>query len=276
VPKTPKSSDHHASGPAPEENLDSLATLAGGVAHEFNTVLSIVLGYTQLIPDIAADPVRLRETLDIIKQAACRGADVVYQLQLFARTRDYPHGEQDVHELIRDSIAHSTRQWPATIQVRVDLNATPVILPLNAAQFILALQHLLQNARASLSADTGAITLATRLHADTTPPRLCVSVEDNGSGMDSATSTRSTEPFFTRHTAAARRGLGLSVVHGIVHAHGGFLEIDSEPLRGTRVKIWLPVEAAGSPTAPSAARSAAEHTRSQLTTARAYLNINSS
>ncbi|TSJ78587.1 two-component system sensor histidine kinase NtrB [Rariglobus hedericola] len=253
---------------------ESLATLAGGVAHEFNTVLSIVLGYTQLIPDLVANPVRLHEALNLITQAASRGADVVYQLQLFARTQECPRSAQDLHTLIRDSVAHSTRQWPVTIQVRVELCDERVILPLNAAQFILALQHLLQNARVALPADRGTITLRTTVHAEASPPLLCLSVEDNGSGMDTAMRTRGPEPFFTGHPATGMRGLGLSVVHGIVQAHAGRLEIDSAPQCGTRIKIWLPWTCSDPEHASFMPETTEEHTRRQLADARAYTDVN--
>ncbi|MET0262922.1 MAG: ATP-binding protein [Rariglobus sp.] len=256
-----------------EVHLESLATLAGGVAHEFNNVLTIVLGYGGLIPDLADDPERLRQTVDHIMKAARRGADVVYQLQLFARTQECPRSLQDIHQLVRDSVVHTARGWPATVNVHLLLAAGPILLPVNAAQLILALQHLLQNAREALLLDTGHITVRTTLHLDQQPPSLCLGIEDNGIGMAPAVRERVCEPFFTRHATSGIRGLGLSVVHGIVHAHGGRLEVDAPPEGGARVRLWLPLETSASSPDGSEAISASAGEPTALAVARDYAGI---
>lgn len=225
-----------------DAHLESLAALAGGVAHEFNNVLTIVLGYGGLIPDLAGEPERLRQTMAHIMAAAQRGADVVYQLQLFARTQECPRTPHDLHQLIRDSVVHTSRNWPATIEVQLLLAAGPLILPLNAAQIILALQHLLQNAREALLLECGRITLRTSLHPEASPHQLCLSIEDTGTGMDEVARGHACEPFFTRHRNQGVRGLGLSVVYGVVTAHGGRIEVDTTPAgTGARIRLWLPL-----------------------------------
>ncbi len=232
---------HHPGELAPtkDHHLEGLATLAGGIAHEFNTVLTIVQGYSELIREYAGDPSRLQHTVDTLLGAARRGADVVYQLQLFARTEECPRTRHDLHQLVRDSVAHTARNWPQSITIELDLPALPTVLMLNAAQIILALQHLIQNAREALPHDTGRITLRTRLRHDLSPSLLCLTVEDTGIGMDEATRSRVVEPFFTRHRAGMR-GLGLTVVHGIIRAHGGRIDVDSVPNDGTRIHLWFP------------------------------------
>ena len=233
----------HAAVPASRDNhLEGLATLAGGVAHEFNNVLTIVLGYGDLLPDMASDPARLREIAGHIMTAARRGADVVYQLQLFARTEECPRTPHALHQLMRHAVAHTARNWPASITVTFALSPAPDVLMLNAPQFILALQHLLQNARQSLPLDTGCITVRTTHHPEHDPPQLCLSIEDTGIGMDEATRRRVIDPFFTQRRAG-RRGLGLTVVHGIIKAHGGRIEVDSPPQGGAHVQLWFPFPA---------------------------------
>jgi two-component system, cell cycle sensor histidine kinase and response regulator CckA len=227
--------------PAPDDDhhLEGLATLAGGVAHEFNNLLTIVLGYGNLIPEMAAQPDRLRETIGHIMTAAHRGADVVYQLQLFARTQECTKSPHSLHQLVREGVAHTARPWPATIRVEFALCSAPDVLLLNAPQIILALQHLLQNAREALPLDCGHILLRTISRPDLNPPQLCLSIEDTGIGMDEFTRHHVVEPFFTRHRAGMR-GLGLTVVHGIVKAHGGRLEVTSPAHGGTHIRLWLP------------------------------------
>lgn len=247
-----------------ENHLEGLATLAGGVAHEFNNVLSVVLGYGALLPDMATDPASLRTTAGHIMGAARRGADVVYQLQLFARTAECARTPHHLHQLVRDAVAHTARHWPESITVELALTPGPDLLMLNAPQLILALQYLLKNAREALPLETGAITLRTTHHPDLTPPSLCLCVEDTGVGMDATTRHRALEPFFTKHRAGMR-GLGLTVVHGIVKAHDGTMEITSTPRGGARIHLWFPCPAAD-PNAPDLPLSfvAAEHQQGLL------------
>jgi signal transduction histidine kinase len=222
-----------------EHLLESLATLAGGVAHEFNNVLTVVLGYGALLPDLGAEPESLRKTADQIMAAARRGADVVYQLQIFARTAECARAPHHLHQLVHDAVAHISRLWPASITVDLALTPEPDLLMVNAPQLILALQHLLQNAREALPLDTGSITLRTTRHPDLVRSMLCLSVEDNGVGMDDNTRRRAMDPFFSRHRAGFP-GLGLAVAHGVTKAHGGKLEITASPRGGARIRLWFP------------------------------------
>jgi two-component system, cell cycle sensor histidine kinase and response regulator CckA len=229
------------------DHLEDLATLAGGVAQEFNTLLSVVLGYGDLLEDLARDPARLREVVGHMMTAARRGADVVHQLQLFARIQECPLAIHDVHRLIRDQVGQTTHNWPPTVELSVQLPEEPALLLLNASQFSFALHHVLQNARECLRGSTGRIVLTTRLLAQPGAPVLALCVADNGAGMDPDTLARCTTPFFTQSRPPEKTGLGLSLVHGIVRSHGGRLLIESAPQTGTCVHICLPCPSSAAP-----------------------------
>lgn len=222
-----------------EPQLEGLATLAGGVAHEFNNLLTTVLGYAQLLPERTGDAAGLTAAAGQIIAAARRGAEVVHQLQLFARAGECRRSRQDVHQLIRDSIAHTSRGWPETVLVEFRPHDGPVPVLLNAPQIILALQHILQNARQAMPAGAGRIAITTIAHAELSPPMLRVTIEDDGVGMDEATRRRVLQPFFSNGS----RGLGLTVAYGVLKAHGGTIEVDAAPVGGTRIHLWLPLAA---------------------------------
>jgi two-component system, cell cycle sensor histidine kinase and response regulator CckA len=229
-----------ATGDAVAAHREDLATLAGGVAQEFNTLLSVVLAYGDLLPDLAGNPARLREAVGHMMAAARRGTEVVHQLQLFARTEDCPLEPHDFHELIRDQVARTTSGWPASIEVRMEFADDPARFPLNPSQCALAVHHVLRNAREALRASTGLIVLATQRTEAPEGSLFCLSVSDNGAGMDTVTLERCTAPFFTQSRPPGMTGLGLAVVSGIIRSHGGRLLIESAPHSGTCVHLCFP------------------------------------
>lgn len=232
--------------PAAEDRLEGLAVLAGGVAHEFNTVLAVVLAYAELLPDLASEPARLRSVADQILAAAKRGAGIVHELQLFARTRECPRSRHDLHRLVREGVAHTVRHWPASVEVNVDVPSEPLIMDVNAPQLILALRHLLENAREALHSSGGLIFVDASLHSAGPRPEVCLRVADDGSGMAPATLEHAAEPFFSHERPARNIGFGLCVVHGVAKAHDGRMQIESRPELGNSVRLWLPAPASDS------------------------------
>ena len=236
------------------EKTRALGGMAGGVAHEFNNILAIILGKTQLMlaraPD---DPVR--EGLGLIEEAAWRAADVVRRLQGFAATRsDDPPALVDVNTLAQDAMTLTRPLWKdeaeargVRIDVVTDLDEGPAVLG-SATELREAVTNVILNAIDAMP-QGGRLGLATRSRDG----GVEVTVSDSGEGMSEETRRRIFEPFFSTRTPT-RSGLGLSVVYGIVTRHRGRIEVISEVRQGTRVTIWLP--AAAPPQEP--ARPAAE------------------
>jgi len=226
------------------EKTRALGGMAGGVAHEFNNILAIILGKTQLMlartPD---EPVR--EGLGQVEEAAWRAADVVRRLQGFAATRsDEPPGLVDVSTLVHDATTLTRGLWKdeaeargVRIDVITDLEEGPAVLG-NAAELREALTNLILNAIDAMPRG-GRLGLATRRRDG----GIEVTVSDSGEGMSEETRRRIFEPFFSTRTPT-RTGLGLSVVYGIVSRHHGRIEVASEEGRGARVTVWLPAAAA--------------------------------
>jgi two-component system, cell cycle sensor histidine kinase and response regulator CckA len=224
--------------------LESLGTLAGGIAHDFNNLLTIILGYAGLLRGGSAEDSPRERAIQAIIDAGKRGADVVRQLQLFASQHEIDPIETDLHALIEETIETTCADWPANVRVVCLFSASRTRIAVDPTQVTLGLRHLLQNACDAMPAG-GIVNVRTRdcdgASGDTEPePGLVVTVEDNGKGMDESTRSRMFEPFFAKDKGPSVRGLGLAVVYGIMRAHRGQIEVDSEPGLGTRVHLRFP------------------------------------
>ena len=241
------------------EKLKALGTLAGGIAHDLNNTLLPILALSELL---------LRETspdsgtfgdLDTIVQAARRGRDLVQQILAFSRKEDAVKAGVDLAALVRQSLPMLRATMPATINIDSNIENVPEILG-DAGQLQQVIVNLMTNAAQAIGKEHGTISIG----LTTAPPVwanrpgdgewLRLSISDTGCGMDSQTVDRIFEPFFTTKEVGEGTGLGLSVVHGIVAAHGGTIEVQSTPGVGSVFTVVVPISA----TAEQPVRSTAE------------------
>ncbi len=229
--------------------LESLGTLAAGISHDFNNLLAIIQGYASLLRDSASDPARLGHYADTILDAGRRGADVVRQLQLFANTHDSELSSSDIHALLHNLIDRNLATWPQNIAITRQFTAEDPILTVDPIQVIQAVQRLLDNAREAMPTG-GQLTIRTSESRQSIysaankaaeyKAYLRVTIQDTGQGMDAATRARMFEPFFAKNKGPETRGLGLAVVHGIMRAHRGLIEVESSPGHGTTLHLLFP------------------------------------
>lgn len=227
------------------QRLESLGTLAGGVAHDFNNLLAIIMGYGSLLKPITLENERAAEYVETILDAGRRGADVVRQLMLYANQHEPMLTETDLHSLISNAIVQASETWPADIRLDCDYAATQARLPIDTDQLGRVMEHLLRNAREAIQGK-GSVRVRTmdRPASNSDPSSPCgwleIAVIDDGCGMEEGIRARMFEPFFSRNKGPEVRGLGLAIVYGIIKAHGGRIEVDSAPGRGTRISLLLP------------------------------------
>jgi PAS domain S-box-containing protein len=232
---------------AQSEKLRALGQLAGGVAHDLNQSLGLVVGHTELALDAldagSGASEELRDSLETIMQGALDGAQTVKRLQTFVRGQ--PEGDAErisIGSLLSDVVRLTAPRWrdaaqaagaPVSVSVNVAIAGGDEILGW-AASLREALTNLVFNALDAMPTG-GDLQLA----AHDTAGDVVVEVVDTGSGMPPEVAARVFEPFFT--TKGERgTGLGLAMVYGIVERHGGQIEVDSEPGRGTTIRITLP------------------------------------
>jgi len=238
--------------------MEALGTLAGGIAHDFNNILSIIVSHAELVERATHREPRAAPAIQTIKQAVRRGAGLSRQILTFARRTGVSLDDIDVVPLLRELGSMLAETLPRTIAVSVDAEAGLPHVMADSGQLHQALLNLCLNARDAMP-DGGGLRISARvvpaermksLFVDVPPVDfLSIIVADEGVGMDAETRQRMFEPFFTTKEKGQGTGLGLAVVYGIVNAHHGFVDLESQPGAGTAFRIYLPVAASQSATA---------------------------
>jgi PAS domain S-box-containing protein len=233
------------------QKMDAIGQLTGGIAHDFNNLLMAVLGSLELLRKrLPSDPKMMR-LVDNAMQGAQRGAGLTQRMLAFARRQELKPAVIDVAELVHGmtDLLHSS--LGATVQIETDFSPGLNKVLADPNQLELAILNLAVNARDAMPRG-GAIMIAAREMNVVDAPDLkagryvCLSLTDEGCGMDEATRGRALEPFFTTKGVGKGTGLGLSMVHGMIDQSGGKLVLKSGKGEGTTVELWLPVATAGS------------------------------
>ena len=232
------------------QKLESVGRLAGGVAHDFNNKLTVILANADLaLEQTRADP-SLAAYLEEIRKAANRSADLTRQLLAFARKQTIKPEVVDLNEAVTSMLSMLKRLLGENIQVVWQPQEGLWRVKVDPAQIDQILANLCVNARDAI-ASTGTITIATghstfdqdycAHHAGLVPGEYVrLTVADDGCGMDAETKAHIFEPFFTTKEAGKGTGLGLATVYGIVEQNHGFIQVSSKPGKGTIFTIYLP------------------------------------
>lgn len=231
------------------QKMESLGQIAGGLVHDFNNVLTAIGGIASLLQlQEAEDPAKVREWGQRIQEAVRMGSGLNQQLLAFARQQDLSLGDVDLNSLLESTLA--VLRTPGT---GVDLTfrpgqAVPVVRA-DAVQLQRVVVNLVSNARDAMGS-SGSITVDTAVmdfdegfvqHKGSRAGRYVrLRFQDTGTGIAPEVLDKIFDPLFTTKQAGRGTGLGLSVVHGIVHQHGGFLQVTSLPGRGSCFEVYLP------------------------------------
>lgn len=231
------------------QQLEAIGRLAGGVAHDFNNILSIIMGHGELLLGTGGVDERTRNGLEQIRRAADRAASLTQQLLAFSRKQVLQPKVLDLNEAVADVQKMLARVIGEDIELVATLHPSLASVKADPGQVEQVLMNLAVNARDAMphggklsmetsNADVGrdeAVTL------ELAPGRYVVlRVEDTGHGMDAATLPHVFEPFFTTKPMGKGTGLGLATVYGIVKQSGGSIQVQSQPGRGTQFTIHLP------------------------------------
>ncbi len=235
------------------QKLEAIGILAGGVAHDFNNILGAIIGYAELALAEIEDTNPLKETLNIILDAAQRSASLTRQLLAFARKEVVEPIVIDINKAIEDILKMLQRLIGENIELRWVPGRESLKVILDPSQLDQILANLCVNARDAIG-DIGTIIIETELkiidegactfHPECIPGEYVqLTVSDNGAGMDADTLDHVFEPFFTTKGLGRGTGLGLSTVYGIIRQNKGFVKVYSEPGKGTAFNVFLPREA---------------------------------
>ena len=237
------------------QRMESIGTLAGGIAHDLNNILTPILTSIEILKLHEADP-RARHILETIEVSSKRGADIVRQVLSFASGTRGERREIHPKCLLKEIETLIEDTFPKNIRVEHSLPNDSWTIPGDPTQLHQVLLNLCLNARDAMP-DGGTITISAEnilvdeqraaKHAGVKAGRfVALRVIDSGMGIPPAHLTKIFEPFFTTKDAGKGTGLGLSTVFSIVKSHGGFVEVHSEPGQGAAFEVFLPaVESTG-------------------------------
>jgi PAS domain S-box-containing protein len=231
------------------QKFEALGTLAGGIAHDFNNIIAMIGTNAELGLAESAKENFVRTAFREILTATARAKDVVRQILLFSRKQGAAFTTVSLHPIMDDAVSLLSATLPANVEIRKTFEAGIPPVRANASQIYQVLMNLGTNAAYAMSSG-GVLSIGLEavnrtnvkgamlgdLHADT---YVRMSVQDTGTGMSSETLDRIFDPFFTTKGVEGT-GLGMSVVHGIVKAHGGAISVDSELGRGSAVHVYIP------------------------------------
>ena len=256
--------------------METLGTLAGGIAHDFNNLLTGILGYQELALDTLPEDHPSRSCLTEARNACGRAHELVEQILTFSRqTSGGKPVSVDLGSIVEEARRFLRATVPATIQIEVVVSPDCGRIMADPTQLHQVLLNLGTNAAHAMRMGGGALRIAlspvalgaTRAAAMgnlQAGDYVCLSVADNGHGMDADTQKRIFDPFFTTKEVGEGTGLGLAVVHGIVHAHGGAIEVITAPGEGAEFRIYLPVAGAESDESAAGADAAVPGGRGEM------------
>ena len=231
------------------QKMEALGQLTGGVAHDFNNILTVVLGNLQLLDDLLVDAPRPRKLATAAARAAHRGADLTRKLLAFARKQPLVPKPLAVETFFRNWTELLGRTLDESIQLVTFVGEPGLVLSADPGLLETAMLNLALNARdampdgGTLTVSAEAVSIAADDPIDTrelaSGPYVLISVTDTGHGMDASILRHVFEPFFTTKDGSGS-GLGLAMVYGFVKQTGGGVAVYSEPGRGTTFKLYLP------------------------------------
>jgi PAS domain S-box-containing protein len=232
------------------QKMESIGTLAGGIAHDINNILNIILGYANVILQNADGTDNDAEHIEVIIETVERGVSLVRQLLAMARKAETKFEQVTVTAVLHKLRGIINDIFPKEIEVIWDLHPELPSIMADHHQIHQAVFNLCLNARDAMP-DGGKLMVSTSIVAGAELRKIsqeakeelycCITVKDTGVGMNESTKNRIFEPFFTTKPQGEGTGLGLAVVYGIIGKHGGVIDVESEPDYGASFRVFLPL-----------------------------------
>jgi signal transduction histidine kinase/CheY-like chemotaxis protein len=237
------------------QKIESLGQLTGGIAHDFNNMLASILGYTELalLTDSVTKDSKLSRYLNQVMTSGESAKMLVNQMLAFSRSNETVEETEvfSVSEVIEHTYKFLQPLIPSSINISVKINEKDYFINANKGMIEQVLMNLCLNSKDAIVDNKGSIVLSSEVvvldknvcdscHMDVSGTYVSIQIEDTGEGMDALVQKRLFEPFFSTKEVGKGTGMGLSIVHGIIHNHHGHILVDSEVGKGTIIKILLP------------------------------------
>lgn len=233
------------------QKMEAIGTLAGGVAHDFNNILSPVIGLAEILMEDLPPGSRERDNVEEILRAGKRGSDLVRQILSFSRRTEQEKMPLRIQHTLKEAVKLTRSSIPSYIQIEQKIQDDCGMINANPIQIHQIVMNLITNAYHGADQTGGKITVQLKecaldsIEVEGCLPRpggyAMLSVTDNGCGIDPAVQDRIFDPYFTTKPQGKGTGLGLSMVYGIVKEHGGDIRVYSEPGRGAAFHVYFPL-----------------------------------
>lgn len=229
------------------QKMESIGTLAGGIAHDFNNILATILGYAEIIDRSGNIDASTREYVKNIEQASLRAKNLIIQLQTFSRQMKPKMVTKKLDTIVTEAVNLLKPLLTENIKLTIDIadNTYPVEADHNQVHQVM--MNLCTNAKHAMKGIDGQLNISLYNTTVAGPDGkkitcVCLEISDNGCGMDEKTRQRIFEPYFTTKAVDEGHGLGLSMVHGIVKNHKGFINCSTKLKEGTTFVIYFPAK----------------------------------
>lgn len=223
------------------QKMEAVGQLAGGVAHDFNNLLMVIVSSLDLARlSLPNEPGEVDDALVAASQASERAAGLVKNLLGFSRLSALEIRAASLNTIAMNVATLIRRSFKSTIRIETEFDADLQPVKVDPAQIEQVLMNVCLNARDALKHESGQIRITTRNLVLHDKNYAMVSVEDDGVGMSQDVSSKMFEPFYTTKATGEGTGLGMSMSYGIVSQHGGWIDCDSQPGRGSRISVVLP------------------------------------
>jgi PAS domain S-box-containing protein len=233
------------------QKMESIGTLAGGIAHEFNNALAAIMGFTELAQNEVPPDGAARSHLQEVHRAGLRAKDLVQQILTFSRPGKQAREPVYVAQVVREALSLIRATLPSTITIRSHFTTETSLVLANRTQLHQVVFNLCSNAEYAMRMTGGLLEVAVATvqvgdawatsHSQLSPGAYVrLTIRDTGHGIAPEIKDRIFDPFFTTKGVGEGSGLGLAVVHGIVTSHSGAITVESMPGEGTTCSIYLP------------------------------------
>jgi len=229
------------------QKMEAIGTLAGGIAHDFKNLMTVILGYAEVIKDTIKPENSLWKFIDIIEKTAQRGASLASKILTVTKKESLEMKVIDINAIVKETLEILERSIPKEIEIRVSLQKNLPPIKADPTQLQQVILNLAINAKEAMP-EGGKLYISTSKvgREDGAANGLDgegfirLTVQDTGKGIDKELQSKIFDPFFTTKKEAGT-GLGLYIVHSIVSAHNGYINLYSEPGKGTKFNIYIPV-----------------------------------
>ncbi|MBU0993598.1 MAG: response regulator [Proteobacteria bacterium] len=233
------------------QKMESIGTLAGGIAHDFNNILGAIMGYVQLAQLNVKDESATRHNLDNVLIACNRAKDLVAHILTFSRQSETVRKPVRIHRVVTEALKLIRASLPSTIEIHQEIEKDSTLVNTDPTEIHQIIMNFCTNALHAMEGKGGILSVSLKpveidqisamTIKDIVPgPYLKLTVSDTGCGIEKNALERIFDPYYTTKKMDEGTGLGLAVVHGIVKAHDGFINVQSDLGRGTTFEVFFP------------------------------------